>query len=508
MSNPQRTNLGTLLAVGLGGPVVGQQGDHTFTLTVTGAGAVSATVAIMGSNDLVGWVQIASVSASGTGVGSGAASVTSSYAYWRADAAALAAGAVASVMAATEEGQGQGVGSSVAADRKARALRLLKRADASNLFINPVPANPATVAMTATDPALAVNYNMVGLIGASSDLWRVYGGIEKNDGGNYAIVAASGGAAGAGNGTPKQSVTNAPAIEFITASPTASLKFFGNGAAQKMRVAVNGAYHSGILAAPGTGVNYLTIGVGATSLPAGANRIRIEAEQSSGNNRPLFQNIYVASSYSIYAPAVDETIDALFVGDSYFSTGAAGQFEHDGLPAIVGKRLGWDYWPAAIGGTGYVNAGANSVYGSPGRLADYALKSFDYVVVLGSVNDTVGAVGSAAYNNTYAAALALYQQLRIAQPTARIFVFGVPATVNQPLANALQNEAALMDAFAAWGDGNAVFVPISTYGTAGSLAWITAAGTANFIAADSVHLNQTGVYYIADRMVQAIRRAL
>lgn len=398
----------------------------------------------------------------------------------------------------------------VADDRKARALQLLARADASNLHINPIPAAPVTVDITATDPTLPVSYAMAGLVGSSSGLWRTYGGVEKNDGGNYSVVSASGGANGAGNGSPKQSVMNAPYIEFITASSRAALKFFGNGAAQRMRVAVNGVYQSGPITAPGTGVHFLTIGVGAVPLPAGANRIRIEFEQSSGNMRALLQNLFVAANHTIYAPTVEQSINALFAGDSWFSTGAPGQFEHDGLPAVVGKRMGWDYWASAIGGTGYKNAGANSVYGSPGRLADYAVRPFDYVVVLGSLNDSTGAAGTQAYTDTVAAALAFWRNLRLVQPAARIIIFGVPVTLNQALTAALNGEAALMEAFAEWGDQNAAFIPISSYGVNGSLAWITDASAANFInATDRTHLEPgSGVFYFGDRMVQQLRQNL
>ena len=110
MSNPRITQLGALSATGQGVPRVGVQGDHTFTATVSGSGSVSATVAIMGSNDLQGWVTLVTLTLSGTALATASSAVAASHAYWRADVGALAAGATVQVQAASEEAGGGGSG--------------------------------------------------------------------------------------------------------------------------------------------------------------------------------------------------------------------------------------------------------------------------------------------------------------------------------------------------------------------------------------------------------------
>lgn len=102
MPQPIATQLGTFTTTGAGTPRVGQVGDHTFTATVSGVGAVSATVLIEASNDNVGWTTLATLSPSGTAVGAAAASSTSSYAYWRTTVSALT-GTSVTVSAATEQ---------------------------------------------------------------------------------------------------------------------------------------------------------------------------------------------------------------------------------------------------------------------------------------------------------------------------------------------------------------------------------------------------------------------
>ncbi|WP_457425659.1 hypothetical protein [Roseateles sp. P5_E7] len=105
MSDITTTNLGALAAAVAGGPVFAAEGDHTLTTTVTGAGAVSATVAWQGSNDGVGWVTIATLTPSGTAVGAAQASTTSSYRYWRQLVSALTGSQVSSVVATEAAGQ-------------------------------------------------------------------------------------------------------------------------------------------------------------------------------------------------------------------------------------------------------------------------------------------------------------------------------------------------------------------------------------------------------------------
>ena len=102
MPQPIATQLGTFTGTGVGTPRAGQVGDHTFSASVSGAGAVSATVLIEVSNDNVGWSTLATLSPAGTTVGSAQATSTSSYSYWRTTVSALTGTSVV-VSAATEQ---------------------------------------------------------------------------------------------------------------------------------------------------------------------------------------------------------------------------------------------------------------------------------------------------------------------------------------------------------------------------------------------------------------------
>lgn len=104
MSDPKRTQMGSFTGAATGIPVVGSQGDHVFSITVSGSGTVSATVQLQGSNDLVGWVSMGTLAAAGPNVGAQTVAMSSTYAYWRAVVADVTAGAVVTVVASTEYG--------------------------------------------------------------------------------------------------------------------------------------------------------------------------------------------------------------------------------------------------------------------------------------------------------------------------------------------------------------------------------------------------------------------
>lgn len=102
MSEPISTQLGQFTAPGAGTPRVGQAGDHTFSATVSGPGAVAATVLIEVSNDNAGWTTLLTLSPAGSGSASASSASTSSHAFWRATVLALTGTGVV-VSAATEQ---------------------------------------------------------------------------------------------------------------------------------------------------------------------------------------------------------------------------------------------------------------------------------------------------------------------------------------------------------------------------------------------------------------------
>lgn len=83
MSDLVTTQIRALTAPGTSQPVRAPNGSHVLTATVTGSGSVAAALTWQGSNDLLGWVTLGTLSASGTGVAGGSASTALDYAYWQ-----------------------------------------------------------------------------------------------------------------------------------------------------------------------------------------------------------------------------------------------------------------------------------------------------------------------------------------------------------------------------------------------------------------------------------------
>lgn len=94
-----KTSLGTLTATGNGDAVQGVPGQHLASVAVSGAGSVSATGVIQGSNDLnAPWKDIGSYSISGTGSAAGTVSWSVDYLYWRLVTASITGSKVSAVV--------------------------------------------------------------------------------------------------------------------------------------------------------------------------------------------------------------------------------------------------------------------------------------------------------------------------------------------------------------------------------------------------------------------------
>lgn len=126
MNDPLLTQLGILTAVAIGNPVFAPEGDHACTVTVLGAGSVSATVLWQGSNDGTGWVTLGTLSPAGTAVGTAKAATTETYRYWRLNVTALTGSSVSGVVS-SEASSGaspapvSGAAGTIAASRNALA---------------------------------------------------------------------------------------------------------------------------------------------------------------------------------------------------------------------------------------------------------------------------------------------------------------------------------------------------------------------------------------------------
>lgn len=89
MSEPIVRTLASVASPQVCMPYDGVAGAHLFTGTVSGAGSVSAAVAVEGSNDLIGWSPIVTLSPSGSGSAVASASTSNSYRYVRANVSAV-----------------------------------------------------------------------------------------------------------------------------------------------------------------------------------------------------------------------------------------------------------------------------------------------------------------------------------------------------------------------------------------------------------------------------------
>lgn len=214
---------------------------------------------------------------------------------------------------------------------------------------------------------------------------------------------------------------------------------------------------------------------------------------------------------SIWAPAASSSIRAIIFGDSW-TEGFLMPQQYTGYAHQLGYMMGWDdLWVSGVGGTGYLKKVAGTTITWRERIGDITANAPDVVLILGSINDTIGSVFTAAQVQTEATAF--YQQLTAALPNTPIFVAGVQITQpNRAASSALntlatdQNNAIKA---AVTGLANVYFIDIVAE------SWFTGSGTSaatlsdgnadRFLLSDGTHLTQVGHDYLAQRMASAIR---
>ncbi len=84
--------LNGVTATGTGNEFYIQQANRTFEATVTGTGAVSATVVVEGSDDGVGWVTLGTLTLSGTTSASDGFAILAPWSEVRGDVTAITSG--------------------------------------------------------------------------------------------------------------------------------------------------------------------------------------------------------------------------------------------------------------------------------------------------------------------------------------------------------------------------------------------------------------------------------
>ena len=294
-------------------------------------------------------------------------------------------------------------------------------------------------------------------------------------------------------------------VNFVTDATKLAVKT-ANGQ-QAIRYIVEGQYVTISGYVNGTGANPSYDVIDFTNAGARKNR-RISIEFYANDQ---FGGVYVAPTESVWAPAAQDRIRAIWVGDSLIGGGnATPALNGATIAQQVGYLLGWsDVWNDGIGGTGYVTSGGNYTY--PQRIAyDVTPWNPNVVLFLGSIND-VGAGG------IQAAALSAFQQVRAALPNVPIIVCGIPPDSgnNGGSTNITNSEAAIQAAVTQFGDPNTFFIPINN-DPAG--AWITGTGKVTgtngtgsadaYISSDGVHPTDWGRLYVARKLAIAIQNVL
>lgn len=292
---------------------------------------------------------------------------------------------------------------------------------------------------------------------------------------------------------------NAYVIEFLTdaanisnTTPAFIISLFANGGGGYYRLAIDDHYQS---AAPISYGSSLAAFISVTLPTPGIHKVRIELQGGT-----VLYHIYAINNASFFPPKPSQNIRVAMYSDSYFASGNS--FAPNNLGFLIPTILGWTPDILSVGGTGYINTGGtNYNFADTHRLDDVTHRTYDAIIIQGSVNDPVGSPATITGN-----ALTVFQGLRSRQPNATFFIFGCMTTATLSAANATIIENAVKAAFDQWGDTNAYFIPITT---ANNGAWITSATTGIYIAGDGVHpSSQVGQIYLAQRYANAILNVL
>ncbi len=225
-----------------------------------------------------------------------------------------------------------------------------------------------------------------------------------------------------------------------------------------------------------------------------------------------FSGVCVDTLSNVWSPPVFDAVRCVVVGDSISSGGGTSYPSLPGglWPAQLSLALNWfDVINCSSGGTGYIANNTGVGYSFINRLTDVTKlsPSPDIVMVFGGINDEGSGAGA-----IQAAALAYFQALRTALPSAVVVVLGAYPAATGPSVTRLATEAALLAAFNSWADSNSYFIPVSNDPNG---SWITGTGNVGsqngsgnsdvYTGTDGTHPTQSGGDYIAQRIATAIR---
>ena len=379
------------------------------------------------------------------------------------------------------------------ASRYARYRRLLdiaERAEANNMWDNPVMTTPGTWAGDGTANATltkqyrpATRLTDYSLLGGKPAM-----GLD-GDANALTLQQVTLGATGGNLGSNVGKQSYATVVEFMTDAKIIDFPMFYG---QVPRILVNDQYLSKSLPTNGGAGNptYMHLDLTSSSAKPGNNRIRLEI-----NNGAQFYGFNIGAAFSAWQPPQDDIVRGAFFVDSIgVGVGTAGSLYLNAFSQIAAKRLGWrSCQQIGIGGTGYQ---APSTYWKfIDHISDLSLASIDILVVAGGVND--GSSGE------QAAVLAFLQAARALLPNVPIVVLGSFGGSTGPSATVLAVEAAISAAVTQLADPDCFFQPVST----ATSPWLNTANAAGYING-TPHPNDAGHDHYGYRTAIAVRTAL
>jgi len=215
-----------------------------------------------------------------------------------------------------------------------------------------------------------------------------------------------------------------------------------------VRIAIDDVYQTAdfVPVTNGSTTNYYTLQF---STP-GWHTVRIELTGS-----PLIGALAVVTGALVQRPHDAQKPVIGGFSDSYFQGGNI--FSCSNLARRIAAGLGATYMDFAVSGTGYIaNGSTNYAWTATQRTRDVLNAPVDLLLIQGSINDN-GYTGAA----IQAAALTTWKALRANLPNTPFIIFGCATTNSVSSSQATTIETALQAAYAAWGDSNSWFFPLT-----------------------------------------------
>jgi lysophospholipase L1-like esterase len=228
-----------------------------------------------------------------------------------------------------------------------------------------------------------------------------------------------------------------------------------------------------------------------------------------------FGGINISNTGTLFPPTRKPTPKAVIFGDSFTGGSGADGASITGYAEQLSLMMGWDYWNSGVGGTGYMNPGTQTTFGTRVQ-HDVIGYNPDVVLIQGGQNDTTYTA-----TQVQSAATTLYNIIKSALPNALVVVLGNFSLSGTPTTNITNTRDALKAA--ALSAGLPYIDPISgiTYDSKGvaiktTSNWWTGTGrqgatTGNgnadlFTWTDNGHPSQAGHDYITRRTATEIQR--